>query len=176
MDTSLYLRIVSAVKKERFVILFRYIWEFYPKIIKMYLKRLLVFLIFCSVSTTVLAQLSKKHYLPPLTNNDGFSDQYIYISTPKNQSIAYKITAVGQPDLPAYSGVVSNGNPIAQAVLNASGSNDFNNDSQLQLPIEMSSSIVNNKGFIIEAEDVIYVSVRVRSQRPNPLSGRCIGE
>lgn len=166
MDTSLYLRIVSAVKKERFVILFRYIWEFYPKIIKMYLKRLLVFLIFCSVSTTVLAQLSKKHYLPPLTNNDGFSDQYIYISTPKNQSIAYKITAVGQPDLPAYSGVVSNGNPIAQAVLNASGSNDFNNDSQLQLPIEMSSSIVNNKGFIIEAEDVIYVSVRVRSQRP----------
>ena len=133
----------------------------------MSLKRLLVFLILICTSFTVLGQLSKKHYLPPLTNDDLFSDQYIYISTPKNQAIAYTITAVGQQDIPAYSGVVSNGNPIEQAVLNASGSNDFNNNSQLHLPIDMSSTIVNNKGFVIEAEDVIYVSVRVRSSRPN---------
>ena len=136
--------------------------------VQIYLKnmrtkhKLLLLLLFLT-SLNALAQLSKKHYIPPLTNDDGFSDQYIYISTPKNQSVAYKITAIGQTDLPAYSGVVSNGSPVEQAVLNATGSPDFANGSQLQNPINNSGTVLNNKGFIIEAEDVIYVSIRVRS-------------
>ncbi len=126
-------------------------------------KRFLGILLFLLCSQHTIAQLSKTHYIPPLTNDDGFSDQYIYISTPKNQSIAYKITAIGQPDLPAYSGVVSSTNPVEQPVLSNAGNNDFNNNSQLHVPIESTSEVVSNKGFIIEAEDVVYVSIRVRS-------------
>jgi gliding motility-associated-like protein len=130
-------------------------------------KHIFIFAIIILSSLNVLGQLSRKHFIPPLTNDDSFSEQYIYISTPKNQPVSYKITAVGQPDLAAYSGVVSNGTPIEQAVLDAGGFDDFNNNSQLHLPILNSNTIINNKGFIIEAEDVVYVSVRVRSSLPN---------
>ena len=80
----------------------------------------LIFLLFISLGSSIFAQLSKTHYIPPLTSSDGFSDQYIYISTPKNSNVSYKITAIGQPDLAQYSGVVSNGSPVEQAVLDNS--------------------------------------------------------
>ena len=118
-------------------------------------------------SQNILAQLSKKHFIPPLTSSDGFSDQYIYISTPKNNNVAYKITPVGNPDLTAYNGVVSNGSPVVQAVLDLLGNSDFDNDTQLHIPISLSNTKLTNRGFIIEAEDVIYVSIRVRSNRTN---------
>ena len=69
---------------------------------------LLIFSIFFFAST--YSQLSKKHYIPPLTSvsGDAISEQYIYISTQKTNNVSYKITTVGNPDLAAYSGVVSN--------------------------------------------------------------------
>ena len=62
---------------------------------------------------------------------------------------------------------MSNGSPIEQPILNASGNPFFNNGSQLHAPINTSNNIITDKGFIIEAEDVIYVSIRVRSSTPN---------
>ncbi|MBG7611701.1 hypothetical protein IU405_05500, partial [Polaribacter sp. BAL334] len=90
-----------------------------------------------------------------------------YISTPKNGNVAYKITPVGNPDLPAYSGVVSNSIPVKQSVLDLDGNVDSDDNSQLHIPNFELGNIYKNKGFIIEAEDVIYVSVRVRSSGPN---------
>jgi len=125
---------------------------------------LLVLLFFTQLT---VAQLSKKHFIPPLTSSDGFTDQFIYISTPKNGNVAYKITPVGNPDLPAYSGVVSKNNPVQQSVLDLTGNTDNNDDSQLHVRWSNILGVMNNRGFIIEAEDVVYVSVRVRSSGPN---------
>jgi gliding motility-associated-like protein len=124
------------------------------------------FLLFFSIQYTT-AQLSKKHFIPPLTSSDGFTDQYIYISTPKTNDVAYKIIAVGNPDLQAYTGIVSNSNPVQQAVLDLNGMVVNNNNSQLHIPLFNINGVINDRGFIIEAEDVIYVSVRVRSPAPN---------
>ena len=125
----------------------------------------LIFLLFISLGSSIFAQLSKKHYIPPLTSSDGFTDQYIYISTPKNSNVSYKITAIGQPDLAQYSGVVSNGSPVEQAVLDNGGAPIFFGETQLHVS-DTNISITQkftDKGFIVEASDVIYVSVRVRS-------------
>ncbi|WP_430927334.1 T9SS type B sorting domain-containing protein [Polaribacter marinivivus] len=129
---------------------------------------LLIFSIFFFAST--YSQLSKKHYIPPLTSvsGDAISEQYIYISTPKTNNVSYKITPVGNPDLAAYSGVVSNGSPVRQAVLNNSGTNNnFSDNSQLHLANFNVGGIITDRGFIIEANDVIYVSVRVISNSRN---------
>nr|WP_298993567.1 T9SS type B sorting domain-containing protein [uncultured Polaribacter sp.] len=122
---------------------------------------LFIFSIFFFAST--YSQLSKKHYIPPLTSSDGFTDQYIYISTPKLNNVSYKITPIGNPDIGDYSGVVSNGNPVQQAVLGLDGNTDFDSNTQLHIQAFQTNQVLNNKGFIIEASDVIYVSIRVRS-------------
>ena len=127
------------------------------------MKKFLSFLVFLFCASSAFSQLSKKHYIPPLTSTDGFTDQYIYISTPKANNVSYKITPIGNPDITAYSGVVSNANPVAQPVLDSAGFNDFDDDSQLHINQFNINGVINNKGFIIEANDVIYVSIRVRS-------------
>jgi len=128
----------------------------------MNLKYFCAIIIFVSFQS-IFGQLSKTHFIPPLTSNNSFSDQYIYISTPKNKDVAYKITAVGNSNQPAYRGIVSNSNPVTQAVLDEFGNENFTGDSQLHVPLFLSSSVLTDRGFIIEAEDVVYVSVRVRS-------------
>jgi len=127
---------------------------------------LLIFSIFFFAST--YSQLSKKHYIPPLTSGDNFGDQFIYISTPKNNNINYKITAVGRPDLTIYSGVVSNSTPVEQAVLDENGNIDIDNNTQLHINrTNLNGNKITDRGFIIEASDDIYVSIRVSSSFTN---------
>lgn len=103
-------------------------------------------------------QLSKKHYIPPLTyaefGNAVPQDQYIYISTPNNLDVAYTITPIGQPASSIISGTVTNNTPSEVFIGNGAG--------QLFQPSPETSMIINNRGYIIEAEDVIYVSIRMR--------------
>ncbi|WP_435416666.1 T9SS type B sorting domain-containing protein, partial [Polaribacter aestuariivivens] len=102
------------------------------------------------------AQLSKKHFIPPLTyaetGNANPENQYFYISTPSNQNVPFRIKQVGFP-ANDITGVVSSSSP--QEILIANG------DSQLFVPSPQTSVVHSDKGFIIEAEDVIYVSIRV---------------
>ena len=138
--------------------------------------RFLSLLVFIFFSQLTVAQLSKKHFIPPLTSSDGFTDQFIYISTPKNKNVSYKIIPVGNPDIQAYSGIVSNGNPVQQSVLKLDGSVDSDDDSQLHVRWSNIFGIIRDKGFIIEAEDVIYVSVRVRSSEPKNQAGALVSK
>ncbi|WP_233131031.1 IgGFc-binding protein, partial [Polaribacter tangerinus] len=107
----------------------------------------------CSISLS--AQLSKKHFIPPLTNsefgNANPENQFIYISTPKNNNVSYTIKQVGLTN--TLNGIVSKNNP--QEIYIGNG------ETQLFQPSNTTSTITNNKGFIIEASDVVYVSVRV---------------
>ncbi len=64
----------------------------------------------------MLAQLSKVHYIPPLTSakfgNANPESQFIYISTPNGNDIPYTIKPVGEPSTNYITGVVSNNNPV----------------------------------------------------------------
>ncbi len=130
--------------------------------------RFLSLLVFLFVTQLTVAQLSKKHFIPPLTSGDDFGEQYIYISTPKKNNVSYKIIAIGKPDLSAYSGIVSNDNPVVQIILDENGNADLDNDTQLHINrINLFGNKITDKGFIIEASDVVYVSVRVNSSIRN---------
>lgn len=121
---------------------------------KVYIKHLL-FLTFILILTDVHSQLSKTHYIPPVTDNgtgSSIGSQYIYISTPSNSDVAYTITPIGNP-LGIIQGFVSNANPVEISI--GSGT------SQLVLEYSKIGDIIDNKGYYIEANDVIYVSVRL---------------
>uniref|UniRef100_UPI003F6B1812 IgGFc-binding protein n=1 Tax=Polaribacter sp. TaxID=1920175 RepID=UPI003F6B1812 len=117
-----------------------------------------VLFIFLSLlgSLTTQAQLSKKHFIPPLTyaetGNANPENQYFYISTPSNNNVSYTIKQIGFPTND-INGVVSKTSP--QEILIGTG------DTQLFVSSPQTSVIHNNKGYIIEADDVIYVSIRV---------------
>ena len=111
------------------------------------------------ISTFAFGQLSKKHFIPPLTfaefGNAVPQEQYIYISTPNNLDVTYTITPIGQPPSAIISGNVTNNNPDEVYIDNGAG--------QLFQPSPETSTIISNRGYIIEAEDVIYVSVRMKA-------------
>ena len=112
--------------------------------------------LFFVLFTSTHAQLSKKHFIPPLTyaesGNANPENQFLYISTPSNQSVSYTIKQIGSPGSD-ITGLVSSSSP--QEIFINSG------DSQLFVDSRQTSVVHSDKGFIIEADDVIYVSVRV---------------
>ncbi|WP_158655312.1 T9SS type B sorting domain-containing protein [Flavivirga eckloniae] len=103
--------------------------------------------------------MSKVHYIPPLTSaefgNANPEVQYIYLSTPNTTDIPFTIKPVGQPPSNYITGIVSNTNP--QRIFLDSG------NGQLFIPSSQTSTVVNNRGYIIEAESTIYVSVRMNA-------------
>jgi gliding motility-associated-like protein len=142
-------------------------------------RYLLAFLFVLSAITFSYGQLSAKHFIPPLTATDldPIADQYIYISTPRAGNVSFTVTPVGDP-ANVYTGLVSNANPFIYRVVE-SGQDpgdpgailDTDGDTQLTvevntpgLPTPSINSVLSDRGYIIEANDVIYVSVRFRSQ------------
>ena len=123
-----------------------------------YIKNLFL-LIFLLISIQGYSQLSKTHYIPPLTNaefgNANPEQQYLYLSTPSGSDIPYTIKPVGQPSSNHITGNVSSTNP--QEIFLGTG------NGQLFMPSNQTSVVTNNKGYIIEAEGTIYVSVRMNA-------------
>ena len=116
-------------------------------------KTVLIFFIFLSISA--FAQFSKTHYIPPLTaQNNLAEDQYIYISTPNLSNVNFKIIENGGNTI---TGVVNKNAPYTYYV-------GTGNSTQLLTPKTSIQKIIN-KGYIIEAEDLIYASVRLTSAR-----------
>ncbi|MEP5338244.1 MAG: T9SS type B sorting domain-containing protein [Algibacter sp.] len=122
-----------------------------------YSKNYLLFLLIICIGFKGFSQLSKTHYIPPLTfaneSNATPADQYIYLSTPSAADVPYTITPVGQTT--NFTGVVSNNNPATISIGSGSG--------QLFIPSIQTSTITNNKGYIIEAESTVYVSIRANA-------------
>lgn len=118
-------------------------------------KKLQLFFILLSVSC--FAQFSKTHYIPPLISSEGFvEDHYLYISTPSISDVNFKIIANGGTVL---NRTVNSTTPYRLTI----GRGD---DTQLFTPITK-TGIISNKGYVIEAEDLVYVSVRVNAGRTN---------
>ncbi len=126
---------------------------------------LLVFLLFL---TGLQAQLSKIHYIPPITATDDPGDQWIYISAPpglNNIKVEVKVGgalgATADSGTVFFSGTVDNFNPLAIELAQNPGNNNgwWSNFFVQSSETEM----VLNKGFIVESESEVYVSVRANS-------------
>ena len=116
------------------------------------MKKILI-LAFLFASINGFAQFSKTHYIPPIVGQDDLvNEQFLYISTPSLTPINFKIIEIGGTIIP---GIVSNDKPFVYKV----GNSDW---SQLFTP-KTNIGIIQNKGYIIEAEALVYASVRVNS-------------
>lgn len=117
------------------------------------MKNILPFLFFLFCISNCFSQFSKTHYIPPLISVMGFAnDQYLYISTPSTTNVNFKIIANGGG---VITGSVSSSSPYRYQIGNGL-------DTQLFTPL-LKTGIVSNRGYIIEAEDLVYVSVRVNA-------------
>ena len=128
---------------------------------KFLFKILLIFFLF--FGTKLNSQLSKVHYIPPMTaSSQGANsphDQWIYISTPSVNPINF---TVKKPDGTTFrSGQVSN----SDSQEFSAGPNGFNGN--LFITNFDTEQVLTNAGFIIEAEQEIYVSIRVSSSPVN---------
>lgn len=116
------------------------------------MKRIVLFLS-CLLAFSVHAQFSKTHYIPPLSGaqSQPAQGQSMYISSPSLTPVNFTITALGGG---VVTGTVSRNNPFVYNI-------GFGMNTQLHVQRTLVNSIVNNKGFIVEAEDQIYVGIRM---------------
>ncbi|HSN49400.1 MAG TPA: hypothetical protein VLR29_11620, partial [Flavobacterium sp.] len=116
-------------------------------------KTVLIFFTFLSISC--IAQFSKTHYIPPITaQNTLVEDHYLYISTPSVTDVNFKIIEIGGTII---TGVVSNTIPYVHPIGAGNSTQLFTSKNNI--------GTIQNKGFIIEAENLVYASVRVNSSR-----------
>jgi len=111
-------------------------------------KIFILLLVFASINC--FSQFSKTHYIPPITAQNGMAaDHYLYISTPNTTNVNFKIIEIGGATI---TGVVNNSSPYVYSI-------GFGNTTQLFTP-KTTIGIVKNKGYIIEADNLVYASVR----------------
>ncbi|MGC4041565.1 MAG: T9SS type B sorting domain-containing protein [Flavobacterium sp.] len=115
-------------------------------------KNLLFSLFVFFFALDCFAQFSKTHYIPPLSATPTVSseEQYIYISTPNTNPVNFRIVEIGGNTI---IGTVSRDTPYVYDI-------GFGNDTQLLVDSGMAATIQNHKGYIVEADDLIYVSTR----------------
>ena len=131
---------------------------------KLYFLLVILFLFF---SQDGFSQLSKIHYIPPVTGDGGGNGpgiQRIYISTPSVGIVNYTIKNGGDSGTIYATGQVSNSavgevNLSDQPISGQSWNDIFIQESEAEL--------VQNKGFIITADSEIYVSYRFVSSSYN---------
>ena len=118
----------------------------------MKLKSLFLF-ITVLLSLNCYSQFSKTHYIPPFSNSDSQDplEQYLYISCPSITPISFQIQQIGGG---IVNGTVSRDNPYVYLI----GSGP---DTQLLITKNDVNTVKNNKGFIIQAQDLVYVNVRL---------------
>jgi hypothetical protein len=133
-------------------------------------KIYLIFLLLVFSGTSLFSQLSKKHYIPPVTGINGQSGpgaQILYISTPSTSNVNYTVRYGGDIGTTAISGTpfatgqVINGDPEQVPIANVPLDNSTQWSELFVNPNE--TEVILNKGFVIEADSEIYVSYRFYS-------------
>ncbi len=115
--------------------------------------KLLFLFVALTLSINCFAQFSKTHYIPPISNSASQDPQgqFIYISCPSITPISFVIKEIGGVNI---NGTVSRDTPYVYTI--GSGY-----DTQLLIDSGDVGIIKNNKGYIVEAQDLIYVTVRL---------------
>lgn len=128
-------------------------------------KILLLFLLFVS---NCFSQFSKTHYIPPLSGTDSqaVQNQYIYISSPSTTPVNFQIISLAGP---IVTGTVSRNMPYVYDV-------GFGEFTPLFVDLNSISSVLSNKGYIIEAENQIYAAVRTTATPQNYQAGGLVSK
>ena len=112
-------------------------------------------LAFLACSVYLQAQLSKTHYIPPITaaqdNNAQPQNQYLHISTPTEDEVN---VAVNQLGAGTQEYTVSNANPLEIFIGNG-------DNTPFILPSTSTASASSSKGYIIQSDKAVYASVRL---------------
>ena len=126
-------------------------------------------LILVFLSVTVFSQFSKVHYLPPVshTTDQAVQDQYLYISCPSTTPIAF--TVKYNDGTVAFTGTVSRDIPFSYRI----GAGD---NTQILIDQGSVNQIMNNKGYIIEADDLVYVCLRMTASDTNNQAGSIVSK
>ena len=113
------------------------------------------------VPVFVFSQLSKVHYIPPISSTNQLAgaaeDQYLYVSTPSITPVNFKVIAVGGATINA---TVSRDAPYVQDIGTGTAT-------QMIVATNRLNRVLSNKGYIIEAEDMVFVSVRLMAGYQN---------
>lgn len=119
----------------------------------------ILFLLITLFSISCFAQFSKTHYIPPLSGSNSVpaQEQYLYISTPSLTPVKVKINAIG---VGITNVTVSQNSPHVYPI-------GFGTDTQLMTSSGFLNAILSDKGFIIEAESLVYVAARVNAGNYN---------
>lgn len=127
------------------------------------------------LSINCLAQFSKTHYIPPLTYADNGQTTpgncYIYISTPNTNTVNVTITPIGGTPI---TNTITNATPwiykISTGVSGGASDQLFAGFTELA-QIRINNTVLKDKGFIVEADDLIYTNVRTISSNGNQAGG-----
>ena len=121
--------------------------------------RFLVLAILFNIS--LFAQFSKTHYIPPVSSEIiTAGQQSIYISTSSTNPVNFNISQLGGTTI---SGTVSRDNPYIHNI-------GTGNDTQMHVTSNNVHTPLKNKGYVIEAQDLVAVSVRIASNDRNHAS------
>ncbi len=129
----------------------------------------IVFLLFIFLfSLNCFSQFSKTHYIPPFSNTDAHipQGQFLYISSPSLTPVNFKIIALGDSEI---TGTVSRDTPFRLDI-----GTGF--DTQILVSPFNVNSVMSNKGYIIEAEDLVYVNVRMTTTVENNHAGGIVSK
>ena len=139
------------------------------------------FLLFFLFSLAVVnAQLSKIHYIPPITATDDPGDQWLYISTPSTSPVNFEVKVGGVVGATSdsgtvfFQGTIDNNIPAAIELAQDPGDNNgwwsnfFVDPSQTEQ--------VLNKGFVVESDSDVYVSVRANSDGQQYQAGALVSK
>ncbi|UMY64339.1 MULTISPECIES: T9SS type B sorting domain-containing protein [unclassified Flavobacterium] len=131
------------------------------------MKRIL-FIGLLFLSWLASAQFSKTHYIPPisLSADQPPQGQYLYVSCPSLTPVNFRILEIGGNII---EGTVTRDNPYIHSI--GSGFN-----TQLIVDPADVSSVQANKGFIVEAEDMVYVTVRLTATVDNFQAGGIVSK
>jgi gliding motility-associated-like protein len=129
-------------------------------------KNHLLLLLFFTINC--FSQFSKTHYIPPVSNSDVLEPQgqYMYISTPNTTPVSFQIIAIGGA---TTTGTVSRDTPYVFDI-------GFGADTQFLINSSDANTVKNNKGYIVEAADMVYVSVRFTTTQQNYHAGGVVSK
>ncbi|WP_396192207.1 T9SS type B sorting domain-containing protein [Flavobacterium sp.] len=122
-------------------------------------KNILFIALITLLSVNCYSQFSKTHYIPPVGGSENVpaEEQYLYVSTPSITPVNFIIKQLGGTTI---SGVVSRDVPYVYNI-------GFGTFTQIHVNESEIGNVLNNKGFIIEAEDLVYVTARIIAGNAN---------
>ena len=122
------------------------------------MKKLYILLAFLTFFTNY-AQLSKKHWLPPLHSRDAsaIENHYLYISTPETVPFQVTVTTGNGTPITGSPFTISQATPVVVSIGSGQPTNMF-------LSLVDVNIVKNDKGLILEGPKDFYVSFRMRHQ------------